>query len=66
MQLSLNDKEVNNPSVPNIDHVEEVRRSICSMLRAAVDLRDSRLPHLVGIFSRDLPGECADPETIKT
>jgi hypothetical protein len=56
----LNNLEVHNPSAPNIDHIEEVRRSISSMVPTAIDLNDSLWVHPLAIFSRDLPGEGED------
>jgi hypothetical protein len=56
----LNHLEVYNSSAPNIDHVEEVRRSISSMVPTAIDPKDNLWLHLLAIFSRDLPGEGDD------
>jgi hypothetical protein len=56
----LNHLEVDNPSAPNVDHVEKGRRSISSMVSTAIDPNDSLRLHLLAIFSRDLPGEGDD------
>jgi hypothetical protein len=58
----LNHLEVPNSSVPNINHVEEVRRSISSMVPTAIDPNDSLRLHLPAIFTRDLPGELRETE----
>jgi hypothetical protein len=56
----LNDVEVDDPSALNIDHVEDARRSVSSMVPAAVDPDDSWLLHLLAIFRGHLPGERED------
>jgi hypothetical protein len=53
----LNHLEVDNPSAPNIDLVEEVRRLISSMIPTAIDPNDSLRLHLRAIFGRGFPGE---------
>jgi hypothetical protein len=37
----LNDPEADNPSTLNVDHVDDVRRAISSMVRALVAIDDS-------------------------
>jgi hypothetical protein len=56
----LNDLEVDDPSALNIGHVENVRRSVSSMISAAVDPDDSSMPHLLAILRGDLPVERDD------
>jgi hypothetical protein len=56
----LNDLEVNNPSDPEIDQVEDGRRSISSMVPNAIDPKDSLRIHLLAILCCDLPGDCDD------
>jgi hypothetical protein len=46
----LNDLEFDNPSVPNVDDDEEVRRSISSMVPTAIDPNDSLRLQLLAIF----------------
>jgi hypothetical protein len=56
----LNDIKVNNASSLNIDRVEDMRRSVSSMVPAAANPDDSWLIHLLAIFRGDLPGESDD------
>jgi hypothetical protein len=56
----LNDLEVDHRSALNIDHVENVRRSISSIVLVAIDADDSWPLHLLGIFRGNLPGKCDD------
>jgi hypothetical protein len=45
----LNDLELDNPSAPDIDHVEDARRSFSSMGPTAIDPNDSLRLHLLAI-----------------
>jgi hypothetical protein len=53
----LSDLEVNDPSAPDINHVEDTCRSISSMIPTALDPNDNLPHHLLAIFRSDLPRE---------
>jgi hypothetical protein len=54
----LNGLEADDRSAPDFDHVEHVRRSISSMVPAAVDLDRSLRLYFLAIFRGNLHGEC--------
>jgi hypothetical protein len=56
----LNDLEVDDPSALNVGCVDDVRRSVSSMVPAAVGANDSSFFHHLAIFRGDLPGEFDD------
>jgi hypothetical protein len=56
----LNDPEVDDPVARNTDRVEDVCRSVSSMVPVAIDPDDSWLLHLLAIFRGNLLGERDD------
>jgi hypothetical protein len=56
----LNDLQVDDAAALNIDHVENVRPSVSSMVSAGLDPDHTWLLHLLAIFRGDLSGECDD------
>jgi hypothetical protein len=60
MHCLSNDLEVDNPSSPDIVHVEDLRQSIFSMVPTDIGPNDGLWLHLLALFCGDLPGEGHD------
>jgi hypothetical protein len=56
----LNGLEEDDPSVLDIDDVEDLGRSVSLMVPAVINPDDGWFLHFIAIFSGDLPGEGED------